>query len=76
MNEQEELQLKPCPFCGENARIVESNDIPEPYYRIYHACKDNRYKDMRVQITIKTCWFKYKKDAIKTWNDREDNQNG
>ena len=70
-NENEEV-VKPCPFCGEQPRMVLSNDKPYPFYKIIHYCKDTTSKTRIYSINIETNWYALEKDALKAWNDRKE----
>jgi hypothetical protein len=69
-NENEEV-IKPCPFCGEQPKIVLSNDKPRPFYRVTHYCKTNAIKPDVYSISIETNWYQLEQDAIKVWNNRK-----
>ena len=54
-----DIELKPCPFCGKNVEIYEETLCPYPYYTI-NCCSFN----------VPT---KNKDKLIKEWNKRVDN---
>ena len=55
------FELKPCPFCGCSATIVESK-----YPKRFHPCCTNL--DCILYPGAK--WFKKKKEAVSEWNRR------
>jgi len=57
-------ELKKCPYCGGEAKIIEDNTIVEyPQYQI-------RCKNVACTIRPKTNWHVDKQEAIKHWNNR------
>lgn len=58
-----DIKLKPCPFCGGEAKIIHANDVTLPY-RI-------RCKNINCDVRPSTTWFKYEEDAITKWNTRK-----
>ena len=69
-----EPELKSCPFCGGEAKIVWSND-PEtdaPCYAI--CCPDCEIALISINtIDHSSGFFSYKWDAIEAWNRRRSN---
>lgn len=57
------MKLKPCPFCGGEAKIIHANDVTLPY-RV-------RCKNINCDVRPSTTWFKYEEDAITKWNTRK-----
>ena len=57
-----ETELKPCPFCGGKARITKSNLGTNLIYCTECPTTFGRY------------WFSKKRDIIKAWNRRADNE--
>ena len=55
--------LKPCPFCGGEARLYRL-EMEYTYYNIV-ACPDCR---------VWTRWFASKNDAISAWNTRAEKE--
>ena len=51
-------ELKPCPFCGGEAKVNEFNDV------FFVAC---------VVCQSETIWFETPEEAIEAWNRRVDN---
>lgn len=65
MQETQEIELKPCPFCGDEAII---DKIPNTefnsgklYYEYRIECKD---------CYIQTVSYEIEQEAIKAWNQR------
>ena len=58
-------ELKPCPFCGREAKIVDDTTIMYiPQYQI-------RCKNISCTIRPKTNWCVDKSEAIRHWNTRK-----
>ena len=62
-----EEQLRPCPFCGQTASLIEHIDrlSSKPYF--YVSC--NHYECTCRPITR---WYKTPDKAIEAWNRRSD----
>lgn len=62
------VELKPCPFCGESAEIIEPCDEWK-YYRVEHYCMihNNIYK-----IFMMTNWCDTEDQAAELWNSRKE----
>lgn len=56
-------EIKACPFCGGEAKIIHADDVTLPY-RI-------RCKNINCDVRPSTTWFKHKEDAITKWNTRK-----
>lgn len=51
---------KPCPFCGENAKIV------SPSKKLVKVICDND----ECPLFVETQWFESKRNAVRAWNHR------
>lgn len=58
-------ELKPCPFCGGEAKIHSLTDIIGCY----------RVRCTKCPVEFGQYWFYRKADLIKAWNRRADNEN-
>lgn len=61
------VEIKPCPFCGGEPLIKLSIDDP-PSYKIYHACGE---ATKAADIVINTNWYKSVAEVIEIWNKRK-----
>ena len=63
------IELKPCPFCGGDAEMQESDDASWVDYRVFHFCmaRANTYK-----IYIMTNWCSTPEQAAEVWNERSE----
>lgn len=66
--------LKPCPWCGGEVCIRESNDIP-PAYAVHHNCKPIDYAHTS-NFFIRAAWRKTQREAAELWNNRTDIDGG
>jgi Lar family restriction alleviation protein len=60
----EKIELKPCPFCGESKDVVVQKILSRERWYVHCGnckCRTFQYLDRR--------------EAIKTWNRRADNEN-
>lgn len=53
-------ELKPCPFCGRKAWIIDTGNYPRTFYRI--VCQSCRTKQGKFYDT--------EEESIKAWNRR------
>ena len=60
-----EIKLKPCPFCGKEAHIIESycKDTNFRGYYVHHTC-------LRFMSSLRTGSFDTEKEAAREWNTR------
>lgn len=54
------IELKRCPFCGGNAKLVEDNGC----YKVF--C-------LGAECSANSGWWSKKKDAVEAWNRRVNN---
>jgi len=60
-----DIQLKPCPFCGDLAWMSSKNVFPEMGHRI--ECQGSCHG--------MTCWWHSEEEAITAWNMRSETPN-
>ena len=58
-------ELKPCPFCGNKARVWRTN------YATFVECVNYSAKSHQVELSAVT-----EEEAIKAWNTRKGNEDG
>ena len=63
----EKTEIKPCPFCGAPGEV--SSDIIFGDTKWYVGCSGEKCPI----VGVKTVMHQRRKDAIKTWNEREGN---
>ena len=56
-------ELKPCPFCGADAELYQTNDT-----------RNFRVICQKCPASVGRYWYHRKADAIKAWNRRADNE--
>lgn len=61
-------KLKPCPFCGGEAEILEQYNVLThiPVYRVF--C--NNTVERGCVVSVQTVWYDNKGEAIEAWNRR------
>lgn len=72
-----EIELKPCPFCGGEARVYYKMDIGIPSgdngHRVSVRCENTHRCGAKIE-----CWAAKKEwarnSAVKAWNRRADNE--
>lgn len=68
------IELKPCPFCGGEAELIDDSGRHGKVYSVYHQCprnggKFNRYGSV-CTLTIDTGWYDTAEEATEAWNTR------
>lgn len=60
-----EIKLKPCPFCGKKAHIIETwcSDTGHHGYYVHHTCR-------KFMSALRTASFDTEKEASWEWNIR------
>ncbi len=63
-------ELKPCPFCGDKADMIENSGRVKNQPKSFHPCCHNR----ECIMFIGAQWYNSEKEAINAWNRRADNE--
>ncbi len=62
-------KLKPCPFCGGKADIIENSGRKKGEAKSFHPCCHNE----KCIMFVGALWYNNKTEAINAWNRRADN---
>lgn len=55
------IELKPCPFCGGEAVFVSTCEVPDENQRGFYRCEN---------MCCEQCYIQNKEEATKDWNWR------
>lgn len=61
-------KLKPCPFCGRTAHVMELKSSTKPRY--YVGCANSRYNCIASSHWVFGMFYNDKQEAINAWNRR------
>ena len=66
-------ELKPCPFCGHTAHVMQLKQSAKPRY--YIACGNSAERCIASAHWVFGSFYLNKADAIEAWNRRANNEN-